>query len=98
MIRTRALAFRYPSGPALAFPDVDVPQGGTLLLQGRSGAGKSTWLALLAGLLTPSAGQVLVAGQEVGALRRGERDTWRGRTVGFLPQKLHLSDSLSVQR
>ena len=98
MIHTRGLAFRYPSGPALAFPDLEVPQGGTLLLQGRSGAGKSTWLALVAGLLTPSAGRVVVAGQEVGALRHGERDAWRGRAVGFLPQKLHLSDSLSVQR
>jgi putative ABC transport system ATP-binding protein len=98
VIRTRALAYRYPSGPALAFPDVEVPQGGTLLLQGRSGAGKSTWLSLLAGLLSPSAGSVVVAGQDVGALRRGERDRWRGRSIGLLPQRLHLSDALSVER
>ena len=75
-----------------------MPQGGTLLLQGRSGAGKSTWLALAAGLLAPTAGRVRVAGQDLVALRRGERDTWRGRTVGFLPQRLHLSDALSVER
>lgn len=98
MIRTRGLAFAYPAGPTLSFTDVDLPQGGTLLLQGRSGAGKSTWLSLVAGLLTPTAGQAVVAGQDVGALRRGERDTWRGRNIGFLPQKLHLSDSLSVRR
>jgi putative ABC transport system ATP-binding protein len=98
VIQTRALAFRYPKGPELEFPDVDVPQGGTLLLQGRSGAGKSTWLALLAGLLTPGGGKVVVAGQDVGALARGARDGWRGRSIGFLPQKLHLSDSLSVER
>jgi len=98
VIQTRSLAFEYPGGPALAFGDVDVPQGGTLLVQGRSGAGKSTWLALVAGLLTPDSGQVLVAGQDVAALARGQRDTWRGRTIGFLPQKLHLSDALSVER
>jgi putative ABC transport system ATP-binding protein len=98
VIQTRGLAYRYPQGPALSFPDVDVPQGGTLLLQGRSGAGKSTWLALLAGLLTPAAGQVVVAGLDLAALRRSARDTWRGRSIGFLPQKLHLSDALSVQR
>jgi putative ABC transport system ATP-binding protein len=98
VIQTRGLGYRYPRGPALSFPDVAVPQGDTLLLQGRSGAGKSTWLALLAGLLTPSAGQVVVAGQELAALRRSARDTWRGRSIGFLPQKLHLSDALSVQR
>jgi len=98
VIQARGLAFRHPGGPALSFPDVEVAQGGTLLVQGRSGAGKSTWLALLAGLLTPSAGQLRVAGQDVGALRGGERDRWRGRCIGFLPQKLHLSDALSVER
>jgi putative ABC transport system ATP-binding protein len=98
VIQTRGLACRYRHGPALSFPDLAVAQGDTLLLQGRSGAGKSTWLALVAGLLTPSAGQVLVAGQDVGALRSGERDRWRGRAIGFLPQKLHLGDSLSVER
>jgi putative ABC transport system ATP-binding protein len=97
VIRTRGLAYRYPVGPALAFPDVDVPQGGTLLLQGRSGAGKSTWLALLAGLLTPSAGEIVVAGQPLAALGGSARDRWRGRHVGFLPQKLHLSDALDVE-
>ena len=98
MIQSRALAYRYPQGPALAFPDVDLPRGGTLLLQGRSGTGKSTWLSLVAGLLTPSSGQLLVAGQDVAQLRGGARDRWRGRTIGLLPQKLHLSDALSVQR
>jgi putative ABC transport system ATP-binding protein len=98
VIQTRGLAYRYPQGPALVFPDADVPQGGTLLLQGRSGAGKSTWLALVAGLLTPAAGQVHVAGQDVAALRGGSRDRWRGRSVGFLPQQLHLSDALTVER
>ena len=98
MIRTRGLAYRYSQGPSLAFPDLDLPQGGTLLLQGRSGAGKSTWLALVAGLLTPSTGQLQVAGEDLAQLRGGARDRWRGRSIGFLPQKLHLSDALSVQR
>ena len=55
MIRTRGLAYRYGGGPPLQFADVDLPQGGTLLLQGRSGTGKSTWLALVAGLRLPRA-------------------------------------------
>lgn len=98
MIETRALRYQYPGGPALAFPDVDVPQGATLLLRGDSGAGKSTWLALVAGLLTPSAGEVVVAGQALSHLSRAARDGWRARNLGFLPQKLHLSEALSVER
>lgn len=98
MIRTRALRFSYAGGPSLAFSDLEVPQGGVLLLQGRSGCGKSTWLALAAGLLTPSAGELQVAGQDLKALGQAQRDAWRGRTVGFLPQRLHLSEALTVER
>ena len=98
VIETRALRYDYPRGPSLAFPDLDVPQGATLLLRGNSGAGKSTWLALAAGLLTASAGEVAVAGQPLSALSRTARDGWRARHLGFLPQKLHLSDALSVER
>jgi putative ABC transport system ATP-binding protein len=96
VIRTRELRFRYPQGPELSFPDLDVPQGGTVLLQGRSGAGKSTWLALAAGLLGATHGKIEVAGQDLSALSRAGRDAWRARAVGFLPQKLHLSEALTV--
>lgn len=96
MIATRGLAYRYPGGALLAFPDVDVPQGGVLLLRGRSGVGKSTWLALAAGLRAPSAGELRVAGQSLAALSAVQRDAWRARHIGFLPQQLHLSEALTV--
>jgi putative ABC transport system ATP-binding protein len=98
MVETRGLRYRYPDGPELAFDDLEVPQGATLLLRGDSGAGKSTWLALAAGLLTPTAGEVVVAGQPLAGLSRAARDAWRGRHLGFLPQKLHLSEALTVER
>jgi putative ABC transport system ATP-binding protein len=75
---------------------VDVPQGATLVLRGNSGSGKSTWLALVAGLLTATAGALTVADAQPGALAQAARDAWRARTLGFLPQKLHLSDALTV--
>lgn len=96
MIRTRGLAYRYGAGPQLQFADVDLPQGGTLLLQGRSGAGKSTWLALVAGLRAATGGDLFVAGIQLGTQRGAELDAWRARCIGFLPQKLHLSSALTV--
>jgi len=98
VIETRSLRYQYPGGPSLAFSDVAVPQGATLLLRGDSGAGKSTWLALVAGLLTQAAGEVVVAGQPLSLLSRAARDGWRARTLGLLPQKLHLSEALTVER
>lgn len=96
MITTRQLAYQYPGGPALRFDDIDVVQGGVLLLRGASGSGKSTWLALAAGLLSPTAGDIAVAGQSLTALGKVASDAWRARTIGFLPQKLHLSSALTV--
>jgi putative ABC transport system ATP-binding protein len=96
VIQTRDLRFAYAGHAPLCFRDVVVPQGGTLLLRGASGSGKSTWLALAAGLLTPAAGEVVVAGQSVGVLPPGLRDRWRAQHVGFLPQRLHLSGALTV--
>jgi putative ABC transport system ATP-binding protein len=93
MIRTQDLAYAYAGGPTLRFEDVTVPQGGVLLLKGPSGAGKSTWLALAAGLVAASQGQIEVAGQ---ALTGAAPDRWRARSIGFLPQKLHLSAALTV--
>ncbi|MDP1782085.1 MAG: ATP-binding cassette domain-containing protein [Hydrogenophaga sp.] len=97
MIDSRGLQFAYPHSEPLRFADVSVAQGGTLLLRGPSGSGKSTWLALASGLLTPTAGEVEVGGQSVGGLSAATRDAWRARHIGFLPQKLHLSDALSVE-
>lgn len=95
MIRTRGLRYRYPGGPEFAFADIDVPQGAMLLVQGRSGAGKSTWLALVAGL-REGEGELTVAGEALHTLHGSARDAWRSRAVGFLPQRLHLSDALDV--
>lgn len=96
MIESRGLQYAHAGQAPLRMADVSVAQGGTLLLRGPSGSGKSTWLALAAGLLTPGAGEIVVAGQSVGALRGAARDAWRARHIGFLPQQLHLSDALTV--
>jgi putative ABC transport system ATP-binding protein len=96
VIESRRLQYAHAGQAPLRMADVSVAQGGTLLLRGPSGSGKSTWLALAAGLLTPGAGEIVVAGQSVGALRGAARDAWRARHIGFLPQLLHLSDALTV--
>ncbi len=98
MIQTRQLSYRYPGGPTLNFPDIDVAQGSVLLLSGPSGCGKSTWLALVAALVAPTSGALTVADQALGALENIAADAWRARAMGFLPQKLHLSAALTVQQ
>ena len=97
MILTQGLAYQYPRGPLLQFPDLVLGQGSVLLLSGPSGCGKSTWLALVAALVAPTQGQITVAKQPLAALKSAAADAWRARAIGFLPQKLHLSAALTVQ-
>lgn len=96
MISTCQLAYQYPGGTPLRFDDIEVPQGRVLVLRGPSGSGKSTWLALAAGLLAASEGDISVAGQSLKELGKAAGDAWRAKTIGFLPQKLHLSEALTV--
>ncbi|MEN9982406.1 MAG: hypothetical protein RJB10_68 [Pseudomonadota bacterium] len=96
MISARHLVFTYAQGTELVFQDAQLAQGDTLVLRGNSGSGKSTWLALLAGLLTPQRGELTVTGQRLNGLSNAARDAWRANNLGFLPQKLHLSEALTV--
>ncbi|MFP5397248.1 MAG: ATP-binding cassette domain-containing protein [Gammaproteobacteria bacterium] len=96
MFVLQGLRHAYAHGPTLAFADLEVAPGTQVLVRGPSGSGKSTLLAIVAGLLTPSAGRVVVDGVDVTALAPRQRDAWRGAHLGFVPQRLHLSASLSV--
>lgn len=98
MILTRGLSFAYSGQKPIAFPDVHLSTGGVLLLTGASGCGKSTWLALVSGLVSAKDGLLRVAGQDLDLLRGSQMDKWRANTIGFLPQKLHLSAALTVSK
>jgi putative ABC transport system ATP-binding protein len=87
-----------PEGSLTILADVSlrVRTGETLAIVGASGAGKSTLLALLAGLDSPSTGQVLIAGVDLTALDEDGRAQIRGRHVGFVFQSFHLIPSLTA--
>lgn len=81
---------------ALRGLDLRVERGEVVALMGRSGAGKSTLLNLIGGMDTPSAGRVLVAGQDMGRLDEAGRAHLRRRAVGFVFQDNNLLPYLTA--
>ena len=91
------VAHRYGATTAVSVPAWHADPGEAWLLSGPSGCGKSTLLHILAGLVVPTQGAVSVAGSDLRAMTEGARDRWRGRTIGLVPQRLHLVGALDVR-
>ncbi len=95
-MRVRGLALVRNGRTVLALDDWSVPAGGRWLIVGPSGSGKTSLLQLLAGLLLPTRGSIEVMGERIDAMPEARRDRFRGRTIGFVFQTLHLVRALSV--
>ncbi len=96
MLAWQGLRHRYAGGHDIGYEDFALPPGRHLLLRGASGSGKSTLLALLAGLLRVQHGAIEVAGKPLAGMSPRALDAWRGGTLGVVPQRLHLSEALTV--
>lgn len=98
MLESSSLTYKYPEGPAMAFPDFTVSSNGRLLIIGKSGSGKTTLLQILAGILPPDSGEVQVADQHLYGMSRAERDRFRGLQIGLVFQKSLFIQSLTVSQ
>lgn len=86
------------AGPLTILHNIDlrVPRGDSLAIVGASGSGKSTLLSLLAGLDTPSEGQVWLCGAAIFHMSEDARAAHRARHVGFVFQSFQLIAHLSA--
>src|SRR5436309_9091419 len=73
-----------------------VTQGETVALLGPSGSGKSTLMMVMAGLERPSAGQVALAGNDLGGLDEDRLARLRGSRVGIVFQAFHLIPTMTA--
>lgn len=89
-LSTRGIGKRYGSAAALLPTDIDVRQGELLTLLGPSGSGKTTLLQMIAGLVEPTEGRLLINGEDATHLPPGERG------IGMVFQSYALFPHMSV--
>jgi iron complex transport system ATP-binding protein len=86
ILEARALRAGYGSTVALAGLDAEIPAGKIVAVLGENGSGKSTLLKVLARIVTPASGEVLLEGRPLGSLPRRET----ARRIAYVPQSVDL--------
>ena len=99
IIECHSLCFSYTEGSnqtsILSNLKLDVKSGESIAILGPSGCGKSTLLNLIAGLDTPSSGDVLINNSNITKLNEQDRTELRANTFGFVYQFHHLLKDFS---
>ena len=101
ILETKNLQMVYQVGkvpvPALRGVDLAVEKGEFISIMGPSGCGKSTMLHILGGLLTPTAGDVIIDGENLARLNDAQRTDLRRRKIGFIFQRFNLFPTLTAE-
>lgn len=89
-LKANGLTMRYHSALALDGLNLELPQGKIVGLLGPNGSGKTTFIKLVAGLLTPTAGEVTVCGEKIGPRTKA--------MVSYLPDRPYFSKQMKVSQ
>ncbi len=87
-LKAVSLSKRYGGATALDGLDLELPQGKIIGLLGPNGSGKTTFIKLAAGLLTPTAGKITICGEPVGPKSKA--------VVSYLPDRTYFSKQMQV--
>lgn len=101
VLRVEALTktYRAPDGevtPVLDIPALELRAGEQVALRGASGSGKTTLLHIIAGILTPDSGRVLIDGDDITSMGEARRDALRAERIGYVFQTFNLLQGYSA--
>lgn len=101
LLRLENVSKCYSSGPSCeVFPlssvSLELEQGDRMILLGKSGSGKSTFLNIVGGVDNPTSGKVFFNGRELTSLSQVDLADYRRREVGFIFQSFNLFPTLTV--
>lgn len=100
MVQVKNLHKTYVSGTemfeALKGVDLEIKDGESLAIVGKSGSGKSTLMHIMAGLDTPTVGEVVYDGKSLKEYKEDEMSKFRNENVGFVFQQFFLQPNMTV--
>ena len=86
MIECKGLSKSFRNETAIDYADLRFEDNASYMLLGASGCGKSTLLNMIAGILSPDRGSVIIDGREMNRLPQKEKDRFRIAKIGYIFQ------------
>ena len=96
MICINGVVKHFQNEKALRYADMIFEDGKSYMLLGASGCGKSTLLNMIAGILSPDAGEITIGGESMTAKSQREKDKFRIRKIGYIFQDFKLITDMTV--
>jgi putative ABC transport system ATP-binding protein len=96
MIEIKKLSKRFHNEKAINYSDMTFEDGKSYMLLGASGCGKSTLLNMIAGIISPDSGEVIIDGTTMSSKSQKEKDKLRIEKIGYIFQDFKLITEMSV--
>ena len=96
MLAAKSIKYSYNSNNSFEFPDFCLESTEDLLIIGDSGVGKTTFLNILGGLLSPQSGSITLNGTNYSDLSNKDLDKFRGKNIGIIFQSPYFVNNLNL--
>ena len=96
MIYIQGVEKHFQNETAIRYRDMTFEDGKTYMLLGASGCGKSTLLNMIAGILSPDAGEILIGDEDITRKSQKEKDKFRIEKIGYIFQDFKLIPEMTV--
>lgn len=96
MIEIKGVRKQFQNETAIHYQDIRFEDGKSYMLLGASGCGKSTLLNIIAGILAPTEGHIVIDGVDMTAQTQRQRDKFRIQRIGYIFQDFKLIEDMTV--
>ncbi len=96
MIEIKGVTKQFKNETAIDYKDITFEDGKSYMLLGASGCGKSTLLNMIAGILSPEKGEIIINGISMSNRSQSEKDKFRIKNIGYIFQDFKLINEMTV--